>query len=1216
MSASKVTNAVSFKPVEVPEALQEGDKFIKWDEDSGSGIPVTLRVDKYGFFLYWTDQNKDVDLLDISSVRDVRTGKFAKIPKDSKLRNVVAMGAQDTLEEKTLTLCCGSDFVNLNFINFCCNKKETAQLWTDELLKIAFNLALLNSSAIMFLRKSHVKLTLMLDKAGKIPVKNIIKIFAQNKEDRKRVEKALDASGIPSGKNDTVSVQKFQFEDFFNFYKNLTQRTEVEKIFEELCGNSKRKLMSAAQLVEFLNHTQRDPRLNEILYPYADTERAKDLIAEYETNKYNAQRAQFSCDGFLRYLMSADNPIMSENKLQLTDDMDQPLAHYFINSSHNTYLTGHQLTGKSSVEIYRQCLLAGCRCVELDFWNGRTDEPVIVHGYTFVPEISAKEVIEAIADSAFKTSEYPVILSFENHCNPRQQAKIAQYCRDYFQDMLLEAPLDSHKLEPGVHLPPPSLLKRKIIIKNKKKHHHHHSHHHKKQAENPDNAMNNGDITATLSSTHQDSQDSQQGPVDDEEDDEESSSGDDEEDLSEVASTEKPAAAEKISGSKETQAGAEISALVNYIQPVHFTSFENSEKKNRNYEMSSFDEKQATTLLKERPIEFVNYNKHQLSRVYPAGTRFDSSNFMPQVFWNAGCQLVALNFQTLDLAMQLNLGIFDYNQRCGYLLKPEFMRRRDRRFDPFAESTVDGIIAGTVSVHILSAQFLTDKRVGTYVEVDMYGLPADTVRKKFRTKIIPNNGINPIYDEEPFVFKKVVLPDLASIRIAAYEESGKFIGHRVLPVVGLCPGYRHVSLRNEAGQPLGMPTVLVHIVVKDYVPHGLSDFAEALANPIKFQSQLEKRAKQLAVLTDDLTESTMTSNSSGSPSANRQASGDESSLSKQQRSKLQNSCPDLSLPIVVPTLQRKSIAPSMLISSSEQASVTDEESTNSSTAPMELPAAHLLPNKTSPKFTAQQCSSSSSFSEELVAEPLEKLMEYKPVREKRLELEKKLESLRKKHEKERNRLTGDPEKTKSKFHMGNRLVKRLSNKNIIPLTAEHAQSVVEAHAETSETEVENTRLPRSQSERLLSITKDHVNQERELEEKYHNLIFAALEKSMRSSQASQLKFLGTMLEKETEDVMRKLQSVRRDEVKQLSKVHRDKDEMIRIKREVASAVVEKGVSERVRLSQLYEKRREDLEKQHQLVRLSFEEEKTKAKNALLQEYQSKLSRFEEESSGL
>lgn len=59
-------------------------------------------------------------------------------------------------------------------------------------------------------------------------------MFAQNKEDRKRVEKALDISGLPSGKNDTISVEKFQYEDFFNFYKNMTQRTEVEKVFNEM----------------------------------------------------------------------------------------------------------------------------------------------------------------------------------------------------------------------------------------------------------------------------------------------------------------------------------------------------------------------------------------------------------------------------------------------------------------------------------------------------------------------------------------------------------------------------------------------------------------------------------------------------------------------------------------------------------------------------------------------------------------------------------------------------------------------------------------------------------------------------------------------------------------------------------------------------------------------------------------------------------------------
>ncbi len=57
-------------------------------------------------------------------------------------------------------------------------------------------------------------------------------------------------------------------------------------------------------------------------------------------------------------------------------------------------------------------------------------------------------MIEAIAECAFKTSDYPVILSFENHCNHKQQAKIAQYCREYFGSMLLESPLDNYPVRP------------------------------------------------------------------------------------------------------------------------------------------------------------------------------------------------------------------------------------------------------------------------------------------------------------------------------------------------------------------------------------------------------------------------------------------------------------------------------------------------------------------------------------------------------------------------------------------------------------------------------------------------------------------------------------------------------------------------------------------------------------------------------------------------
>jgi phosphatidylinositol phospholipase C beta len=69
-----------------------------------------------------------MDMLDIATIRDTRTGRYAKIPKDSKLRQIVTMGSKDTLEEKTVSVCCGSDFVNVTFINFCCTKKEIAQV--------------------------------------------------------------------------------------------------------------------------------------------------------------------------------------------------------------------------------------------------------------------------------------------------------------------------------------------------------------------------------------------------------------------------------------------------------------------------------------------------------------------------------------------------------------------------------------------------------------------------------------------------------------------------------------------------------------------------------------------------------------------------------------------------------------------------------------------------------------------------------------------------------------------------------------------------------------------------------------------------------------------------------------------------------------------------------------------------------------------------------
>uniref|UniRef100_A0A8D0ECG4 Phosphoinositide phospholipase C n=1 Tax=Salvator merianae TaxID=96440 RepID=A0A8D0ECG4_SALMN len=272
-----------------------------------------------------------------------------------------------------------------------------------------------------------------------------------------------------------------------------------------------------------------------------------------------------------------------------------------------------------------------------------------------------------------------------------------------------------------------------------------------------------------------------------------------------------------------------LSALINYAQPVKFQGFHVAEERNIHYNMSSFNESVGLGYLKTHAIEFVNYNKRQMSRIYPKGGRVDSSNYMPQIFWNAGCQMVSLNYQTPDLAMQLNQGKFEYNGSCGFLLKPDFMRRPDRTFDPFSETPVDGVIAATCSVQVISGQFLSDKKIGTYVEVDMYGLPTDTIRKEFRTRM-------------------VILPDLAVLRIAVYDDNNKLIGQRILPLDGLQAGYRHISLRNEGNKPLSLPTIFCNIVLKTYVPDGFGDIVDALSDPKKFLSITEKRADQMRAM--------------------------------------------------------------------------------------------------------------------------------------------------------------------------------------------------------------------------------------------------------------------------------------------------------------------------------------------------------------------------------
>lgn len=55
-------------------------------------------------------------------------------------------------------------------------------------------------------------------------------------------------------------------------------------------GGGKAPYLNVYQLVKFLNQEQRDPRLNEILYPYYNKEKALLLIRKYEKSKDNLAR--------------------------------------------------------------------------------------------------------------------------------------------------------------------------------------------------------------------------------------------------------------------------------------------------------------------------------------------------------------------------------------------------------------------------------------------------------------------------------------------------------------------------------------------------------------------------------------------------------------------------------------------------------------------------------------------------------------------------------------------------------------------------------------------------------------------------------------------------------------------------------------------------------------------------------------------------------------
>ncbi len=181
------------------------------------------------------------------------------------------------------------------------------------------------------------------------------------------------------------------FDDFCSILQGLLYNKLLYKdTFGKYSTDGKRVTLAAFK--DFLVKEQKDN-----INPDEISEKMRNFLQDPSRD---VDEPYFTISEFLDWLFSKDNQLLDEKTSKsVTQDMTKPLSHYWISSSHNTYLTGDQIQSESSVEAYSRCLRMGCRSVELDCWDGpegSTGGPLIYHGHTLTTKIKFRDVVEAI----------------------------------------------------------------------------------------------------------------------------------------------------------------------------------------------------------------------------------------------------------------------------------------------------------------------------------------------------------------------------------------------------------------------------------------------------------------------------------------------------------------------------------------------------------------------------------------------------------------------------------------------------------------------------------------------------------------------------------------------------------------------------------------------------------------------------------------------------
>lgn len=747
--------------------------------------------------LRWRPSSKKPDKarISIDMIKEIRCGKNTDVFRE--------MDRDDFQEDCAFSIIYSDSFETLNLVAY---SPDEANIWVTGLR------CLLDSDKASSpvenrqqMRDRWLKEQFILaDNGGKgrLNEQEVLSVVRQLNEQipdsviKQRFKEAVAVS--PNSQKNSLSR-----EEFLSFYKELTTRPEVYFLLARYTSSS--DFLTTDDLLLFLEAEQGLSRVGK--------EHCLEIIKRCEPTEEGRRLKCLGIDGFTQYLLEEDCHIFDSENKTVNQDMTHPLSHYFIASSHNTYLLENQLSGPSSVSAYIDVLKKGCKCVELDCWDGSGDEPVIYHGHTLTSKILFRDVLEAVDKHAFERSTYPLILSIENHCSVKQQQVMAKYLKDIFQDKL-------YTIQPGENecsLPSPEALRGKILVKNKKL--------------PPDVEADTGEVS--------DDDEEQEDPVE--------MNGDYklERQNSKQGSLKRQIVKDSDKKAKKTiKLARELSDLVTYCKSVAFQDFQHSAENQKCWEMCSFSENVARKLTQTFPEEFVNYNKSFLSRVYPAGKRVDSSNYNPQEMWNCGCQMVALNYQTPGLMMNLNVGKFLENGGCGYVLKPAVMREEIAYFNPSTKDVIPGVSPQILQIKVISGQQFPKPKGSTakgdvidpFVTIEVFGIPADASQE--RTRTVPHNGFNPVFDET-FEFH-INLPDLALVRFVVQDDDfigDGFIGQYTIPLNCIQPGYRHVRLLSLQGEIVDSATLFVHVTITN-----LSD--AAAQKPRKASLRRSKKARE------------------------------------------------------------------------------------------------------------------------------------------------------------------------------------------------------------------------------------------------------------------------------------------------------------------------------------------------------------------------------------